>query len=161
MTWNDRRPFMYHVSVGVVLSKRRQAMEIDKAREFLRQHHRAVLMTYRQDGRPQMSPILVGVNDEGQAIVSTRETAYKVKNLRRDNRASICVFTDEFFGEWIQIDGTAHILSLPEALEPLVDYYRRVVGEHPDWEEYREAMVDEQRVLLQIAIERAGPDHYG
>lgn len=136
-------------------------MEIDKAREFLRQHHRAVLMTYRQDGRPQMSPILVGVNDEGQAIVSTRETAYKVKNLRRDNRASICVFTDEFFGEWIQIEGTAHILSLPEALEPLVDYYRRVVGEHPDWEEYREAMVDEQRVLLQIAIEHAGPDKYG
>ena len=136
-------------------------MEIDKAREFLRQHHRAVLMTYRQDGRPQMSPILVGVNDEGQAIVSTRETAYKVKNLRRDNRASICVFTDEFFGEWIQIEGTAHILSLPEALELLVDYYRRVVGEHPDWEEYREAMVDEQRVLLQIAIEHAGPDKYG
>lgn len=136
-------------------------MEIDKAREFLRQHHRAVLMTYRQDGRPQMSPILVGLNDEGQAIVSTRETAYKVKNLRRDSRASVCVFTDEFFGEWIQIDGTTHILSLPEALEPLVDYYRRVVGEHPDWEEYREAMVDEQRVLLQITIERAGPDHYG
>lgn len=136
-------------------------MEIDKAREFLRQHHRGVLMTYRQDGRPQLSPILVGVDGEGQAIISTRETAYKVKNLRRDNRASICVFTDEFFGKWIQIDGTAHILSLPQALEPLVDYYRRVVGEHPDWEEYREAMVDEQRVLLQIAIERAGPDQYG
>ncbi|MDX1686831.1 MAG: PPOX class F420-dependent oxidoreductase [Candidatus Promineifilaceae bacterium] len=136
-------------------------MEIDEAREFLRQHHHGVLMTYRQDGRPQMSPILVGVNEQGQAIVSTRETAYKVKNLRRDNRTSICVFTDEFFGDWIQIDGRAHILSLPEALEPLVDYYRRVVGEHPDWEEYRQAMFDEQRVLLQIDIEHAGPNHYG
>lgn len=136
-------------------------MEIEKAREFLRQHHRGVLMTYRQDGRPQMSPILVGVNEQGQAIISTRETAYKVKNLRRDGRASVCVFTDEFFGDWIQIDGTAHILSLPDALEPLVDYYQRVVGEHPDWEEYRQAMFDEQRVLLQIDIEDAGPDKYG
>ena len=136
-------------------------MEIDKAREFLREHHRGVLMTYRQDGRPQMSPILVGVNEQGQAIISTRETAYKVKNLRRDSRASVCVFTDEFFGDWIQIDGTANVLSLPDALEPLVDYYRRVVGEHPDWEEYRQAMFDEQRVLLQIDIEDAGPDKYG
>lgn len=136
-------------------------MEIDKARDFLREHHRGVLMTYRQDGRPQMSPILVGVNDQGQAIISTRETAYKVKNLRRDGRASICVFTDEFFGDWIQIDGVAHVLSLPDALEPLVDYYRRVVGDHPDWEEYRQAMFDEQRVLLQIDIQEAGPDDYG
>lgn len=136
-------------------------MEIDKAREFLREHHRGVLMTYRQDGRPQMSPILVGVNEQGQAIISTRETAYKVKNLRRDGRASICVFTDEFFGDWIQIDGAANILSLPDALEPLVDYYQRVVGEHPDWEEYRQAMFDEQRVLLQIDIEDAGPDDHG
>ena len=136
-------------------------MEIDKAREFLSEHHHSVLMTYRQDGRPQMSPILIGVNEDGQAIISTRQTAYKVKNLRRDNRASVCVFTDEFFGDWIQIDGTAHILSLPDALEPLVDYYKRVVGEHPDWEEYRQAMFDEQRVLLQIDIESAGPDHHG
>ena len=136
-------------------------MEIDEAREFLSEHHHGVLATYRQDGRPQMSPILIGVNGQGQAIISTRETAYKVKNLRRDNRASVCVFTDEFFGDWIQIDGAAHILSLPGALEPLVDYYKRVVGEHPDWEEYRQAMFDEQRVLIQIDIERAGPDRSG
>lgn len=136
-------------------------MEINRAREFLNQHHHAVLATYRQDGRPQMSPILVGVNEDGQAIVSSRETAYKVKNLRRDSRVSVCIFTDAFFGEWIQIDGTAHILSLPQALEPLVDYYRRVVGEHPDWEEYRQAMADEKRVLIQITINRAGPDRAG
>ncbi|HSM55497.1 MAG TPA: PPOX class F420-dependent oxidoreductase [Candidatus Sulfomarinibacteraceae bacterium] len=136
-------------------------MEINQAREFLNQHHHAVLATYRGDGRPQMSPILVGVNEEGQAIVSSRETAYKVKNLRRDSRASVCVFTDAFFGDWIQVDGTAHILSMPQALEPLVDYYRRVVGEHPDWEEYRQAMADEKRVLIQINIDRAGPDRAG
>ena len=136
-------------------------MEINQARDFLNQHHHAVLATYRGDGRPQMSPILVGVNEEGQAIVSSRETAYKVKNLRRDSRASVCVFTDAFFGDWIQVDGTAHILSMPQALEPLVDYYRRVVGEHPDWEEYRQAMADEKRVLIQINIDRAGPDRAG
>lgn len=136
-------------------------MTVDEAREFLHEHHRGVLMTYRQDGRPQMSPILIGVNQKGQAIISTRETAYKVKNLRRDSRASVCVFTDAFFGDWIQIDGTAHILSLPDALEPLVDYYRGVVGQHPDWEEYRQAMFDEQRVLLQIEIDHAGPDRAG
>lgn len=136
-------------------------MEIDRTREFLNQHHHAVLATYRRDGRPQMSPVLVGVNEDGQAIISSRETAYKVKNLRRDSRASVCVFTDAFFGDWIQIDGTAQILSMPQALEPLVDYYRRVVGEHPDWEEYRQAMADEKRVLIQINIDRAGPDRAG
>lgn len=136
-------------------------MDIDRARAFLNQHHRAVLATYRRDGRPQLSPVLVGVNEHGQAIISSRETAYKVRNLRRDSRASVCVFTDAFFGDWIQIDGTAHILSMPQALEPLVNYYRRVVGEHPDWEEYRQAMADEKRVLIQITIDRAGPDRAG
>jgi PPOX class probable F420-dependent enzyme len=136
-------------------------MDLDKARTFLETHHHAVMATYRQSGRPQMSPILIGVDDAGRAIVSTRETAYKVRNLRRDPRVSVCVFTDEFFGEWIQIDGRAHILSLPEALEPLVDYYRTVVGEHEDWDDYRAAMHREKRVLLRIDIEHAGPDRRG
>lgn len=136
-------------------------MELDKARSFLEDHHRAVMATYRRDGRLQMSPILVGVDAAGRAIVSSRETAYKVRNLRRDGRTSVCVFTDEFFGDWIQIDGRAEILSLPEAMEPLVAYYRAVVGEHPDWDDYRAAMEREQRVLMRIDIERAGPDQYG
>lgn len=133
-------------------------MDIKEAWEFLQHYHRGVLTTFRQDGRLQMSPILIGVDDEGLAIISSRETAYKARNLRRDPRASVCVFVDKFFGQWIQIDGTAEILSLPQALEPLVDYYRRVVGEHPDWADYRQAMVKEQRVLIRIYIERAGPD---
>ncbi|MDX1616176.1 MAG: PPOX class F420-dependent oxidoreductase [Candidatus Promineifilaceae bacterium] len=136
-------------------------MEIDVARTFIKGNHRAVMMTYRQDGRPQMSPVLVGVDEAGRAIVSTRETAYKVRNLRRDDRVSLCIFTEQFFGDWIQIDGRAEIVSMPAALEPLVDYYRRVVGEHPDWDEYRQAMADEQRVLVRITIEHAGPDKYG
>jgi PPOX class probable F420-dependent enzyme len=104
-----------------------------------------------------MSPVVVGIDDAGRAIVSTREMLFKVAHIRRDPRVSLCVFTDAFFGQWIQVDGTAAILSLPDALEPLVDYYRTVIGKHPDWDEYRRAMVAEQRVLLQITIEHAGP----
>ncbi len=136
-------------------------MDLDKAREFIKVNHRAVLATYRRDGRLQLSPVAVGLGPDGRAIISTRETAYKTRNLRRDPRLSLCVFVDRFFGEWIQIDGTAEILSLPEALEPLVDYYRTTWGEHPDWEEYREAMFKEKRVLLQITLERAGPKKSG
>lgn len=118
-------------------------------------------MTRHADGSPQLSPVTIGVDAQGRAIVSTRETAVKTKNLERDPRVSVCVTTDAFFGEWIQIDGRAEILHLPEAMEPLVEAYRLIRGEHPDWEEYRRAMADERRVLLQITIERAGPDRHG
>jgi PPOX class probable F420-dependent enzyme len=136
-------------------------MEPDRARDFLRQHHRAVLATTRADGRPQLSPVLAAVDRDGLVVVSTRETALKVRNVRRDPRVSLCVITDEFFGAWLQVDGAAEILALPDALEPLVDYYRRVSGENPDWDEYRAAMHRERRVLLRITIERAGPDRSG
>src|SRR5262245_35796250 len=118
-------------------------MNIDEAREFLKTNHRAVLATYRQDGRLHMSPVIVGVDEAGLVIMSARETAYKIHNLRRDPRVSLCIFVDKYFGDWIQIDGAAEIISLPEALEPLVSYYRTLVGEHPDWEDYRAAMVRE------------------
>jgi len=136
-------------------------MNIDQARDFLKTNHRAVLTTYRQDGSLQLSPVLVGVDRDGWVIMSTRETAYKTHNMRRDSRISLCVFTDKFFGDWIQIDGTAEIVSLPEALELLVGYYRTVVGEHPDWDDYRAAMVRDRRVLVRIKIDRAGPDRQG
>jgi len=136
-------------------------MKIEKAKNFIRENHHAVLATFRQDGRVQMSPVLVGIDAEGMAIISSRETAYKVRNLRRDPRATLCVFVDGFFGQWIQIEGAAEILSLPDAMEPLVDFYRIVVGEHPDWTDYRQAMVREQRLLIRIHLERAGPDKKG
>jgi PPOX class probable F420-dependent enzyme len=136
-------------------------MDIEQAQAFLRENHRGVLATTRQNGKLQMSPILIGVDSEGKVIISSRETAYKVRNLRRDPRATVCVFSDGFFGQWLQIEGTAEILSLPDALEPLVDYYKTVVGEHPDWEDYRQAMVKEQRLLIRITIERAGPNRRG
>lgn len=136
-------------------------MDLAEARQFLATHHCAVLATRRRDGRPQMSPITVGVDAAGRVIISSRETAYKTRHLRRDPRASLCVFTDEFYGPWVQIDGTAEVISLPAAMELLVDYYQRITGEHPDWNDYRRAMERERRVLLRISIDSAGPDRKG
>ena len=136
-------------------------MNLDEARKFLRENHRAVLATFRVDGRPQLSPVAVGVDAEGRAVVSSRETAFKVKNLRRDPRASVCVVSDNWYGGWLQADGTASIVSLPEAMDLLIDYYRRLAGEHPDWDDYRAAMERERRVMVRIELERAGPDHQG
>ena len=136
-------------------------MDLDRARDFLRENHRAVMATYRASGRTQLSPVTVGVDDAGRAIVSTRETAVKVRNLSRDPRVSLCVMNDGFFGEWVQIDGEATIVRLPEAMEPLVDYYRGLAGEHPDWADYRAAMERERRVLVQVTLTRVGPDFHG
>ena len=136
-------------------------MDPEHAREFLRVHHHAVLATMRADGRPQLSPITAGVDDEGRVLISTRETAMKARNLARDPRASLCVLNDGFFGEWMQVEGTAEIVHLPEAMDLLVDYYRRISGEHPDWDDYREAMRRERRVIARVTITRAGPDASG
>ena len=136
-------------------------MDLDHARDFIRVNHHAILHTYRADGSAQMSPVACGVGDDGRVIVSTRETAMKTKNLKRDPRASLCVISDGFFGEWVQVDGTATVVSLPEALDGLVDYYRKVAGEHPDWDDYRNAMQREQRVLVRVSLERAGPTKSG
>jgi PPOX class probable F420-dependent enzyme len=132
-----------------------------RAREFVRANHRAVLATTRRDGRPQLSPVTAGVDAEGRILVSTRETAIKAKNLARDPRVSLCVLNDGFFGEWVQADGTAEIVHLPEAMDLLVDYYRGISGEHPDWDDYRAAMRRERRVMVRITITRAGPDASG
>lgn len=136
-------------------------MDHDQARTFIRANHRGILLTHHTGGAPQMSPIVAGVDGDGFVVVSSRETAYKVRNLRREPRASLCMFTDGFYGEWLQVDGVADVLSLPEAMEPLVDYYRDLSGEHPDWDDYRTAMRRERRVLIRITIERAGPTRFG
>ena len=136
-------------------------MDIQRAIEFLRGQHRAILATRRSDGSPQLSPIVAAVDDDGRILISTRETAVKAKNLARDPRASLCVINDGFYGQWIQVDGTAEIIHLPDALELLVDYYRRISGEHPDWTEYRSAMQRDRRLIVRVSINRAGPDVSG
>jgi PPOX class probable F420-dependent enzyme len=136
-------------------------MDLDQAREIVRTQHRAVLAAMRADGTPQMSPVLAAVDDEGRVLISTRETAYKVRQLRRDPRVWLCVLPDQFFGRWIQVDGTAEVVSLPDAMDGLVDYYRRISGEHENWKDYRAAMRTDRRVLIRVALHAAGPDRTG
>lgn len=109
----------------------------------------------------QQSPVLVAVDDEGRFVVSTREAAYKTKNLRRDPWAQLLLLNDGFFGDWYLVEGRAEVVSLPDALDGLVDYYRRAAGEHDDWDAYRAEMRRQQRVLVRITAERAGPDRQG
>lgn len=136
-------------------------MESTAALELIRRQHHAVLATTRTDGHPQLSPVAATVLDD-RVVVSSRETAMKVHNLRRHPYASLCVFADSFYGApWVQVEGPAEVLSLPQAMEPLVEYYRSVAGEHPQWDDYRAAMEQERRVLIRITIERAGPDRAG
>jgi len=136
-------------------------VDLDEARGFLREHHRGVLATRRPDSGIQQSPVLVNVDGDGRAIISSREAAYKVRNLRRGSWAQICVFTDRFFGKWLFVEGRAEVLSLPQAMDPLIDYYMRFPDENPDWDDYRERMERERRVLIRIELERAGPDRQG
>jgi PPOX class probable F420-dependent enzyme len=132
-------------------------MSAERAQQFLRAHRQAVLATTRADGRPQMSPVLCAVDAAGRILISTRETAVKTRNLRRDPYASICAFTDRFFGDWIQAEGPAEVISLPDAMDLLIDYYRLISGEHPDWSDYRAGMVRDRRVIVRVTISRAGP----
>jgi PPOX class probable F420-dependent enzyme len=125
--------------------------------EFLRPRHHAILMTTRRDGRPQASPNTCGVDAEGRIVISTYPERAKAANVRRDPRVSVCVLSDSWDGPWVQVDGTAEVLDLPEALEPLVEYFRVISGEHPDWEEYRQAMRDQGKSLIRVTIERWGP----
>jgi PPOX class probable F420-dependent enzyme len=136
-------------------------VDLDAARLFLREHHRGVLATRRADSGIQQSPVLVNVDGGGRAIISSRETAYKVRNLRRDPWAQACVFTDGFFGQWLFVEGLAQVLSLPEAMDPLIDYYKRFPDENPAWDDYRARMERERRVLIRIELGRAGPNRQG
>jgi PPOX class probable F420-dependent enzyme len=136
-------------------------MDLDAAREFLRENHRCVLSTRRSDGHPQMSPVVAAVDGEGRITISTREAAMKTRNVRRDPAVSLCVMNDRFFGSWMQVDGIAEVIALPEAMEGLLENYRSIAGEHEDWDEYRRSMERERRVLLAITPTRAGPDRAG
>ena len=132
-------------------------VERDELLAFLRPRHKGTLVTARRDGRPQMSPVACGVDGAGRIVVSTYPERAKVANLRRDPRCSILVHSDDWDGPYVQLDGSAEVLDLPDALEPLVEYYRSIAGEHPDWDEYREAMAAQGKSLIRITVERWGP----
>ncbi|MGN6330121.1 MAG: PPOX class F420-dependent oxidoreductase [Motilibacteraceae bacterium] len=125
--------------------------------EFLRPRHHALVITTRQDGRPQASPVSCGVDAEGRIVVSTYPQRAKTRNAERDPKVSVLVLSDDWDGPWVQVDGRCEVLHLPEALEPLVDYYRSIAGEHPDWDEYRAAMQRQGKSLLRITPESWGP----
>lgn len=129
----------------------------DELLEFLRPRHKGTLVTHRRDGRPQMSPVSCGVDAEGRIVVSTYPERAKAVNLRRDPRVSILVHSDDWDDPYVQVDGTAEVLDMPEALEGLVEYYRCIAGEHPDWDEYRAAMRKQDKSLIRITIEGWGP----
>ena len=125
--------------------------------DFIRPRHHGILMTTRRDGRPQASPVSMGVDQEGRVVVSSYPERAKALNAARNELASVCVLSDDFGGEWVQVDGRIEVIQQPEAVDALVDYYRSISGEHPDWDEYREAMVRQGKVLLRLTIERWSP----
>jgi len=125
--------------------------------EFVRPRHQAVLATTRRNGLPQMSPVTMGVDDSDRLVIATYPERAKTHNVRSNPRVSVCVLSDDFGGEWVQIDGLAEVLDVPEAVEPFVEYYRNIAGEHPDWDEYRQAMIDQGKSLIRITVEQWGP----
>jgi len=129
----------------------------DALLEFLRPRHQAVLLTRRRDGGAQLSPVTCGVDGEGRIVVSTYPQRAKVANARRDPSVSMCVLSADFDGPWVQVDGQAEVLDLPKALDPLVEYFRSISGEHPDWDEYRQAMTRQGKSLLRVTITGWGP----
>lgn len=136
-------------------------MDIDEARAFVRDNHRAVLATRTPAGEIRQTPVLAGVDEQGRFVVSSRETAYKTRNVRHNGWAQLCVVTEGFFGTWVYVEGTADVLVLPDAMEALVGYFRSVNGEHDDWDDYRAAMQREHRVLIRIDARTVGPDRQG
>src|SRR5256885_17208435 len=132
-------------------------VELPELLDFLRARHKGLLATVRADGRPQLSPVSCGVNTAGRIVVSTYPERAKAVNARREPNVSICVLSDDWNGPYVQVDGRAEVADMPEALDGLVDYYRSISGEHPDWDDYRAAMHRQGKSLISITIDRWGP----
>ncbi|MEU6441400.1 PPOX class F420-dependent oxidoreductase [Streptomyces sp. NPDC047046] len=125
--------------------------------DFVRPRHHAILLTRRADGSPQSSPLTCGVDDSGRIVVSTYPERAKTRNARRDPRVSVLVLSDDFGGPWVQVDGTAEVIDAPDSVEPLVEYFRNISGEHPDWDEYRAAMIKQGKSIIRVTPTRWGP----
>jgi PPOX class probable F420-dependent enzyme len=132
-------------------------VDLDGLLEFVRPRHHMLLITTRADGTPQASPVSGGVDSEGRIVISSYPERAKSTNVERDPRTSVVVLSDDWNGPWVQVDGSGEVIQLPDAVEPLVEYYRSIAGEHPDWDEYREAMRKQGKCLIRITPERWGP----
>ncbi|MFD6654460.1 PPOX class F420-dependent oxidoreductase [Streptomyces parvus] len=132
-------------------------VDLDELLAFVRPRHRAVLLTTRADGRPQGSPLTCGVDDAGRIVMSTYPERAKTRNARRDERVSVIVLSDEWDGPWVQVEGAAEVIDAPDSVEPLVEYFRNISGEHPDWVEYRAAMLRQGKSIIRVTPERWGP----
>ena len=132
-------------------------VDLDELLAFVRPRHHMVLMTRRGDGSPQLSPVTGGVDDSGRIVIATYPERAKTRNARRRPEVSVLVLSEDFNGAWVQVDGTCEVLDVPEAVEPLVEYFRNIAGEHSDWDEYRRAMVEQGKSLLRITATRWGP----
>ncbi|GAA4932507.1 TIGR03618 family F420-dependent PPOX class oxidoreductase [Streptomonospora halophila] len=129
----------------------------EELNDFVRPRHRAILITRRADGEPQASPVTCGLDGEGRIVVSTYPERAKTRNAVRDPRVSAVVLSEDFDGPWVQVDGSAEVVDGEDAVEPLVEYFRVISGEHPDWDEYRDAMRRQGKALVRITPERWGP----
>lgn len=129
----------------------------EKLEAFIRPRHNGILITTRRDGSPQASPVSMGLDTEGRVVVASYPERAKSKNAQANSSTSVCVLSDDFGGEWVQVNGTAKVIELPDAIEPLVEYFRVIAGEHSNWDEYRQAMVDQGKVLIRITIETWSP----
>jgi PPOX class probable F420-dependent enzyme len=132
-------------------------VDLNALLDFVRPRHHMILLTRRRDGSAQLSPVTAGVDEAGRIVIATYPERAKAANLRRSADCSVLVLSDDFGGEWVQVDGTAEVLDLPDALDPLVEYFRSISGEHPDWDEYRRAMQDQGKCLIRISATRWGP----
>ena len=134
-------------------------VDLNALLDFARPRHHTILVTRRRDGSPQLSPVTGGVDENGRIVVSSYPERAKVANLRRDGSCSVLVLSDDFGGAWVQVDGTAEVLDMPDraAEDALVEYFRCISGEHPDWEEYRRAMREQGKSLIRVTPARWGP----
>ena len=132
-------------------------LDRDQLLDFVRPRHRMILLTQRVDGSPQASPVTGGVDDSGRIVITTYPERAKTRNARREPAVSVVVLSDEWNGAWVQVDGTAEVIDAVDDVEPFVEYFRNISGEHSDWDEYRQAMVDQGKSILRITPTRWGP----
>lgn len=134
-----------------------RTVDLNQLLDFVRPRHNMILLTRRRDGTAQLSPVTGGVDGAGRVVIASYPERAKSANLRRSPDCAVLVLSDDFGGAWVQVDGTGEILDLPEALDPLVEYFRCISGEHPNWDEYRQAMVDQGKCLIRVTPTRWGP----